>query len=541
MKRSAHKNNQQETISRNKARQLVLDIESLRFRLSEAEETIEAIRSGQVDALVVHTPSGDKVFTLKGVDYTYRVIVEQMNEGTITVSREGIILYSNKQFAKLVNAPLEQVIGSSLYKYIHEKDQPEITQHLNRKFKNKHIREVNIKTIEGINIPADLSLSSLERFDIPAISIIVNDLSKQKEAEKLRKALLQLEVIFHNISEAISVYDNKEQIIYANQQAANLLGFQSSKQIINKTCAEIAQRLHLIDKNGETIPLHKLPAIKSKKEISETFKYKNIANGNTGWIAINVLPVLDEKGHVRFTIIVLHDITKQKAVEEQKDAFIGIASHELKTPITTMKAFAQILRKRFAEKGDKKDTYLLKNINEQADRLTNLVNDLLSVSRIESGRLSLKLLPFDLNKLVAKVINDFQFINEIHMIYKEGRLNEDVIGDMNSIEEVLVNLLNNAAKYSPGAKKIIITVKKEKNMATVSVKDFGYGISLKDRNEIFKRFYRSEDKEKNKVSGFGLGLYISSEIIRRHNGKIGVISKPGNGSTFYFSLPLSRK
>lgn len=232
------------------------------------------------------------------------------------------------------------------------------------------------------------------------------------------------------------------------------------------------------------------------------------------------------------------NLALREKLEKHKDEFIGIASHELKTPITTMKAYTQILQKRLIQKGDRTDQQLIKNINEQANRLTNLVDDLLNVSKLESGTVTFQKKPFDLNKLIKKVIGDMQLSNGFHRILKEGKLLEKIIGDEGRIEQVLDNLFTNAIKYSPKADKIIVRVSNSKSEALVSVQDFGVGIAKKDREKVFERFYRTNEKNEKNISGFGLGLYIASEIVKRHGGKIWVESKRGKGSTFYFTLPL---
>ncbi|HVA96321.1 MAG TPA: PAS domain-containing sensor histidine kinase [Candidatus Acidoferrales bacterium] len=241
---------------------------------------------------------------------------------------------------------------------------------------------------------------------------------------------------------------------------------------------------------------------------------------------------------IRFYVQMFHDITHRKTIEKQKDAFIGIASHELKTPITTLSAYSQILEKRLDEKISEHDKYFLKNIKKQTDRLNGLINDLLNVSRLESGKLEFHFREFDLNALVQRVVVDFQYTTDTHVITKIGSIQRNVLGDENRIDEVLVNLLTNAVKYSPVADKIMIKLSNDKKFATVTVQDFGYGISKKDLPHIFERFYRTKDKDEGKVAGFGLGLYICAQIIKRHKGKIWVESRKGKGSRFSFSLPL---
>ncbi len=252
---------------------------------------------------------------------------------------------------------------------------------------------------------------------------------------------------------------------------------------------------------------------------------------------LNARKFINDGQHI---LLAIEDITERKGLDSQKSEFIGIASHELKTPITTMKSFAQILQKRLSKSGDKSNTYILSNINIQADRLTALINDLLNVSNIEAGRLTLAKKKFDLNALIKKIVIDYQYTIDSHTISKEGDVKESVYGDEGRIEQVLSNLIANAIKYSPDADRVIIRIASDRQNATITVQDFGFGIAKKDTARIFEQFYRTSDKDKNNVSGFGLGLYISSEIIKRHKGKIWVESTRGKGSTFIFTLPLKK-
>lgn len=240
-------------------------------------------------------------------------------------------------------------------------------------------------------------------------------------------------------------------------------------------------------------------------------------------------------------LLVIEDITDRKDIEEQKDLFIGIASHELKTPITTMKGYTQMLEKRLADHDDGKDIYLIQNMNKQTDRLTHLIDDLLNTSRIQAGKLVLQKKKFDLDAVVTKAVNDFQLAVEKHQITKEGEIKEHVYGDQSRIEQVLANLITNAIKYSPNSEKIIVRIETDKKNVMVSVQDFGFGIAKGDQAKVFERFYRTGDKNELNVAGFGLGLYIAAEIVKGHHGKIWVESAKGKGSTFFFTLPLKRK
>jgi len=237
-------------------------------------------------------------------------------------------------------------------------------------------------------------------------------------------------------------------------------------------------------------------------------------------------------------LLVIEDITNRRDIETQKDMFIATASHELKTPITSIKGFAQILEKRISQRDDNKDKYLIQNLTKQTERLEELVTDLLNTSKIQVGKLEMNKKKFDIDATVSKIIIDFQYSNETHQIIKEGKINENIFGDQSRIEQVLDNLITNAIKYSPNANKVIVGLKKENNNVIISVQDFGRGIPQEKIARIFERFYRIYETEDMNSTGFGLGLYISSEIVKGHGGKIWVESKEGKGSTFSFSLPL---
>lgn len=225
------------------------------------------------------------------------------------------------------------------------------------------------------------------------------------------------------------------------------------------------------------------------------------------------------------------DITERKELEQQKDEFLNIASHELKTPLTSIKAFAQILKKRSDD--NKSINFFATQIDNNTNKLSSLVNDLMDVGKIGAGKLKIRIRQIDIESLVIKVINDFKMTSDSHAIIKKGKINKQIFGDADRLEQVLVNLISNAIKYSPGSDKVKINLKEQKGNIVVSVQDFGIGIPAEKIPFIFERYYRARDDH----AGFGLGLFISREIIKQHNGRIWLNSTEGKGSTFYFSIP----
>ncbi|UAY51077.1 ATP-binding protein [Ferruginibacter albus] len=221
---------------------------------------------------------------------------------------------------------------------------------------------------------------------------------------------------------------------------------------------------------------------------------------------------------------------------QKKDEFIGVASHELKTPLTTIKGFLELLDE--IETEETKRIFVQKALSGTR-KLQDLIVDLLDVSKIQSGQLQLNIKQFNIDELVDECINNMQISTHKHMIVKNTLpVDQFVLADRHRIEQVIVNFVSNAIKYSADGKEILVGIKKTDPSIIVSVKDFGLGISAEELGKIFDRFYRAPGKSVG-ISGFGLGLYICSQIIKLHNGKIWAESKEGEGSVFYFELPIN--
>ena len=234
---------------------------------------------------------------------------------------------------------------------------------------------------------------------------------------------------------------------------------------------------------------------------------------------------------------------ERKKLDARKDEFISLASHELKTPLTTVKLFNQLLQRIFPKTSSKKEAYYLEKMNMQLNQLQILVDDLLDMSKVQRGKLEFHEDYFSLPERVAEIIDDIQEITPSHTILLKNHIGKDnhkVHADKDRISQVLINLLTNAVKYSPKAKKIIVTLATTDHSLLVSVKDFGIGMTEEAQKKIFQRYYREQDNTNNTIPGLGIGLYISHEIVKRSKGKMWVESTKGKGSTFYFSLPATR-
>jgi len=234
----------------------------------------------------------------------------------------------------------------------------------------------------------------------------------------------------------------------------------------------------------------------------------------------------------------LSDITESKQDELRKNDFIGMVSHELKTPLTSLTAIVQVANSKLKNSEDKFLAGAMEKANIQVKKMSNMINGFLNISRLESGKILIEKQKFEIDELIREIIDDAQVTTVSHTITLTACSPIEIDADRDKIGSVISNLLTNAIKYSPRNQGITVTCTKTDDVLQVSVKDEGMGIKEQDLDKLFDRYYRVESKNTTHISGFGIGLYLSAEIIQRHNGKIWAESETGVGSTFYFTLPL---
>lgn len=276
-------------------------------------------------------------------------------------------------------------------------------------------------------------------------------------------------------------------------------------------------------------------------------EYRVIVDERIKWLKAKGKTYYNEQGEAIQLIGTVMDITIQKLIDvatldllNKKDEFISIASHELKTPITSLKAALQMAEKLAPQSEDLKSTRVfVQKALKQVDKLIELIKDLLDVTKIQSGKLELRKTTFPLDELITECCDELQNGSQIHELIMEGDRNVEIYADKNRLEQVMVNLISNAIKYSPDADKVIIKVEKNIEGIKISVTDFGIGIAKDKMEHVFDRFYRV-DENSRKYAGLGLGLFISSEIVKRHHGHIHIQSEEGKGSTFWFDIPQKK-
>lgn len=259
-------------------------------------------------------------------------------------------------------------------------------------------------------------------------------------------------------------------------------------------------------------------------------------DGSLHWIQAHGRPRYDENGNADRMVGMTADITDKKLFEQRKDDFLSIASHELKTPITSLKASLQLLDRMKNKPFSEMHVKLIEQSGKSVEKMVVLVDELLNVRRLSEDQLKLEKTKFNLHNMLSMSCNHIRMEGEYQLIL-EGDENLEIYADEHRIDQVIINFVNNAVKYAPQSKKIHIKTESSENYVRVSVQDFGEGIDEKILPNLFDRYFRVDHSGKA-YTGLGLGLYICSEIIRRHDGEIGAESKIGEGSTFWFTIPV---
>ncbi|WP_421945190.1 PAS domain-containing sensor histidine kinase [Pedobacter sp.] len=552
----------------------------LRIQLEEANDIIHAIRTGEVDALVVNGEDGHQLFTLKSADQSYRIFIEQMIESAITLDARGIISYSNSQFAALCNVPLESVIGKKFSDFVSLQYHDFANEIIDNAWEIDTKAELYLKDKDGEDIPVQLSLKQLRLDEGFVLSIIITDLtdlkktqlllqSKNEELEVARKVADELnenlELIVKTRTQELEVKNN--QLISAlndlqesedNLHSAFNAGELGSCSLDLKTGkAEMSEKfraLYGLPISGEINWEMVLSAV-DKAYISElnevlercikigtpvdsTYPIKHLITGERRWMRVVGKCKKNQENEFVSVYAILMDVTDQKQDEQRKNDFIAMVSHELKTPLTSMKGYIQVLQAKAKKENLDFANKALDGADRQVGKMTSMINGFLNVARLESGKIMMDFKNTNLVELVKEIVEEYIPSATGHEFIQNYDGELSILADWDKLGQVINNLISNALKYSPGNSQILIHCYQKDNCAIFSIKDFGMGIRATDLPKLFERFYRVENQKTATVAGFGIGLYLSSEIIARHGGKIWAESEFGKSSTFYFSIPL---
>ena len=420
-------------------KKLQQDNEQLHLRLTEAEETISAIRNGDVDAIIVSGPNGDRVFSLESAETPYRLIVEELNEGAVVLSNEGVVLYCNRRFAELVSIPATQIVGSYFNDLVVENEKSKFSQLLQEGLKNKTFGD--FISLNRSDKPGffHLTFSPLPPDCLGNVCVMTSDLSELKSIEEELR---------------LSHEELKHRIIEANQ---------------------------------------------AKEEAQKS--------------------------------------------DRLKSAFLANMSHEIRTPMNGILGFTELLRD--PDLTGKKQMEYISIIQKGGNRMLNIINDIIDISKIESGLMILTIDETNIYNITDSVFHFFKPEAEakgLKLLLNDFLPSEQsrIFTDKEKIYAILSNLIKNAIKYT-GQGTIEFGYRNIGDYFEFFVKDTGIGIPSEKYNLMFERFIRDEIADKMAKQGAGLGLAIAKAYVEMLGGKIWIESEQGKGSTFYFTISILTK
>lgn len=341
----------------------------------------------------------------------------------------------------------------------------------------------------------------------------------------------KLAAIVESSDDAIIGKDLEGIITAWNRGAEQIFGYKELDIVGRSVLTLIPENLHHEEANI-------LARLRNGEKIDHHETIRLTADGRLIDVSLTISPIFDKTGSVIGVSKIARDISEQKRDEQRKNDFIGMASHELKTPLTSLTALIQVLQKKLKDSPDAFVPQALGKATLQTKKMSSLINGFLNISRLESGKLEMDKKNFDLIALISEEVDEIRLSVNNHTFIFDQTGPLEIYADREKIGSVISNLLSNAVKYSPKGKLITVAYVLSSQEVTVSVKDEGMGIRPQDLPRIFERYYRAGSEHTKQISGFGVGLYLSAEIVQRHNGRIWAESEKGVGSTFYFSLPL---
>jgi PAS domain S-box-containing protein len=529
---------------------LHLEVDELRRRLGEAEETLRAIRAGEVDAVLVNGPQGPQVYTLTGAESPYRFLIEQMQEGALSLGVDGLILYCNQRFSDLVSSPLEKVIGRQIQEFIDPPDRARYDALVRNQSDSGAKAEMRLLTADGATVPVYLSLSRYTPDDIEGLCATVTDLTEQKRNEEVIASEKLARLILDQATEAIVVTDETGKVIRANRVASDLAGQ-------NILLQRFEEAFHIEPEPADDSPdsaagwtAHTLLAAALKGEPIQRLEARlRHPGGKTFSIILGTASLTGSDGAVIGAVLALTDVTERKRAEEvvrqaneelrransDLEQFAYSASHDLQQPIRNVAIYSQLLQKRYSEVLDAEGLDYLSVMRAGALQMERLVRDLLDYTRVSAER-DKNIATIDAGDAVEIAQRNLaEVIRETGTCITVDPLPLVKIGAVH-LQQLFQNLLGNAIKYR-SEKKPFIQVSSHKNGKNYvfSVRDNGIGIAPEYHEQIFGVFKRLHSEDK--YAGTGIGLAICQRIVERYGGRIWVESDSREGSTFFFTIP----
>ena len=522
---------------------------SLRAERDEARETLRAISDGEVDAFLVHTKDGEKIFTLKSAEHPYRIMVEGMNEGAATVLIDGTIVYCNNKFAELLDKSASYICGEKIWPYIAKKDNALFFALFSQSLIKPAKAELFLIQENGSIVDVHVSLVAADLNGTQAVSMLVTDLTERKQNQALAASENLTRSILDQAAEAIIVCDSDWYITRANPEAQRIVG-------VNPVLLPFDKAFRLLNEKGEMFSLAEMKRHDQQtRGLSASIR---CADQTVIEISMSISHINKEStGH--WHVITLTDVTPIKRIEKLKAAkdaaetantlktsFLANMSHEIRTPLGAIVGFADLMKESDVAPEVRKQ--YLEIISRSGKALTVLIDDILDLSKIEAGGMDVENIDVSLTELMNDIILLFSHKTSSKgislSVVLEENIPEKFTSDPSRLRQILVNIVGNAVKFTQkGQVEILVSVansKKGDKQIIFRVRDTGAGLSDEQKKRIFAPFTQGDESTTRKFGGTGLGLVLSRRLAQALGGDVVLeSSKPGLGSVFCISVSLN--
>ncbi len=459
-------------------------------------------------------------------------IMDACNDALVSTDLRGIVCSWNLSAQRMFGYTAREMIGRSILELVPEDQRQREQEMLAGIQRDGQLDPFKTQrfTKHGQPIEVLLTVSPVRTQNgaICGLSQIARDLSEQIRSEA-KNAMLS--AIVESTDDAIISKDLGSIITSWNRSAERMFGY-TAGEMIGRSILEIIPA----DRRQEEPMI--LGRLKNGEHVEHFETRRLTREGKLIDVSLTISPVRDGEGRIIGLSKIARDITEKKLEEQRKNDFIAIVSHELKTPLTSLRSYIQLALARTAVRADLATEKLLARAEAQTRKMSAMVHDFLNLSRLEEGKMELDRSIFPLAELMEEVVGEASILSPGYRFELECPHGPQTDADRNKIGQVMTNLVNNAVKYSTAGALVHISCRVVGDQVVIAVADQGIGISPDDQQRVFERFFRAGNDKTRYVSGFGIGLYLVSEILRLHGSSIALNSEPGKGSVFSFALPL---